>query len=82
MDLVLLFWLMGEPVMEIGPIPGGPEACAMVQATMSDQISAAEPGDMIPFGDGMLPITDLVVSCEPPAPATCPIPENLPDFFI
>lgn len=82
MDLVLLFWLTGEPVMEMGPIPGGPAACAVVQAEIAGQIEAAGPGDVIPFGDGALPVSELSVTCEPPVAETCPIPENRPDFFI
>lgn len=82
MDLILLFWLSGEPVLEMGPIAGGPSACAALEAQISAQIAQAGPGDLVPYGDGTIPLSALSVSCEPPPAESCPIPEELPDLLI
>ena len=82
MDLFLLFMLSGEPVLELGPIAGGPAACAALEAEVSAQISKAGPDDLVPYGDGMVPLSALSVSCEPPPVESCPIPEELPDILI
>jgi hypothetical protein len=82
MDLVLLFWLMGEPVMEIGPITGGPDACAAMEARVTAEIAAAGPGDLVQYGDAMVPLSELSVSCEPPPAASCPVPDDPPNLLI
>jgi hypothetical protein len=82
MDLILLFWLSGDPVMGSGPIPGGPEACAALKAEILAQIAGSGPEDLFPYGDGSVPFSALSVSCEPPPSETCPIPEGLPDLLI
>lgn len=82
MDLILLFWLSGDPVMGTGPIPGGPEACAALKAEITAQITSSGPEDLVPFGDGTIPLSELSVSCESPPSEACPIPEDLPDLLI
>ena len=82
MDLILLFWLSGEPVMEMGPIAGGPSACAALEAQIMGQIAEAGPEDLVPYGEGTVRLSDLSVSCEPPPAESCPVPENLPDLLI
>ena len=82
MDLILLFWLSGEPVLEMGPIAGGPAACAALEAEVTAQIAEAGPEDLVPYGDRMIPLSDLSVSCEPPPGESCPVPDELPDLLI
>lgn len=82
MDLILLFWLSGEPVLQMGPIAGGPAACAALEAQITAEIGAAGPEALIPLGDRKVPIRSLSVSCEPPPAESCPIPEELPDLLI
>jgi len=82
MDMILLFWLLGEPVMQMGPISGGPEACAALEAQILSQIAAADPQELIPLGDRAVPVVELSVTCELPPAESCPIPDDLPDFLI
>jgi len=68
--------------MEMGPIPGGPEACAVMEAEISATIAEAGPGDLVPYGEGTVPLSALSVRCEAPPAESCPVPEELPDLLI
>lgn len=81
MDLILLFMLFGTPSLEVGPIPGGPAACAALEAQITAEIAAAGAGDTVRLGDEMVAISELSVRCAPPPAESCPVPDEIPDLL-
>lgn len=81
MELILMFWLSGDPVLQVGPIAGA-EACAALQAEISAEIALGDPEELVPFGNAMVALKDIAVTCEPVPVETCPVPDELPEFVI